>query len=104
VTLWIAILLASGLVYSWKFLGHLVPAKWLAHPRIAKMSAMLTIGLMSGLIGVQAFVTQGTIHPDSRIPAVIVAAILNVLKVPFVLMVALAAATAALCRNFLGWP
>ena len=102
--LWVGIILASLLVYSWKFFGHLVPAKLLSNPRILRISSMLTIGLMSGLIGVQAFVTKGEFHPDSRIPAVLVAALLNVLKVPFVVMVAAAAGAAALCRYLLGWP
>ncbi len=101
--LWGAILLASFAVFSWKYIGHLVPSKVLNNPKLLQVSSMLTIGLLAGLVGVQSFVTQGSFHADARIPAVIVAAILNVLKVPFVVMVTVAALVAAACRYFLGW-
>jgi hypothetical protein len=102
--LWLAIILASIAVYSWKYIGHLIPTRLLNNPKILRVSSMLTIALMAGLVGVQAFVTQGHFHADSRIPAVLAAALLNILKVPFVVMVALAALVAALCRQVLGWP
>ena len=102
-TLWIAIIIASLAVFSWKYIGHLVPPKLLNNPKLLRISSMLTIGLLAGLVGVQAFVTSGQIHPDSRIAAVIAAVIMNILKGPFVLMVAAAAAVAAVCRWLLGW-
>ena len=102
-SLWIAILVASLAVFSWKYIGHLVPSKVLKNPKILQISSLLTIGLLAGLVGIQSFVSRGEFHPDARVPAVLVAVILNVLKVPFVVMVALAALIAALFRYFLGW-
>jgi hypothetical protein len=64
---------------------------------------MLTIALLAGLVGIQALVSKGQFHPDSRIPAVLLAVLLTALRVPFVIMVIAAGLVAAGCRYFLGW-
>jgi branched-subunit amino acid transport protein len=98
--IWLAILLGSLAVYSWKILGFVVPNTALDHPKISKIASLLTIALLSALTGVQMLTSGSVIEFDARIPALAVAAGLLVLRVPFVVMVAAAAAVAALIRLF----
>lgn len=96
--IWLAILLGSLAVYSWKILGFVVPNTVLDHPKISKIASLLTIALLSALTGVQMLTSGSEIEFDARIPALAVAAVLLLLRVPFVVMVAAAAAAAALIR------
>ena len=100
-SLWIGVLLASLAVYSWKILGFVVPKTVLDHPKISKIAGLLTIALLSALTGVQMLTSGAAIEIDARVPALIVAAVLLILRVPFVVMVAVAAGIAALIRLFL---
>lgn len=101
--LWAGVIIASVLVFSWKIFGAYVPQRWLEHPSIARVASLLTVALLAGLIGIQGFTNGGQIHPDARIPALLVAGVLTWRKVPFIIMVAAAAAVAAVLRAFAGW-
>lgn len=97
-SVWFGILLASLAVYSWKIIGYLLPASVLNHPIVSRIANLLTVALLAALLGVQG-VTAGTeIQFDARIPALGVAAGLLMVRAPFVVMVASAAAVAALIR------
>ncbi len=101
-SLWLGILLASAAVYSWKILGFMVPSSVLQHPTISRIANLLTVALLSALLGVQGLTGGGEIHFDARIPALGVAAILLYFRAPFVVMVAASALVAALLRLFFG--
>ncbi|MEO0061179.1 MAG: hypothetical protein RL343_797 [Actinomycetota bacterium] len=101
-SLWLGILLASAAVYSWKILGFMVPSSVLKHPTISRIANLLTVALLSALLGVQGLTGGGEIHFDARIPALGIAAILLYLRAPFVVMVAASAIAAALIRFFFG--
>lgn len=101
-TIWQIILLASILVLAIKLLGYLVPPRLLEAPRAARTAELTTVALLSALIVVQtAGIGQGLML-DARLPAVVVAAGLFALKVPFVLVIIAAAACAAVLRA-IGW-
>lgn len=101
-TIWQIILLASILVLAIKLLGYLVPPRLLQSPRAARTAELTTVALLSALIVVQtAGVGQG-LALDARLPAVVVAAALFALRVPFVLVIIAAAACAAVLRAW-GW-
>ena len=102
--LWLGIVIASAAVYSWKIIGALIPSKALSHPRVAELVSLITIALMSGLVGVQSFVSDRQITIDSRMPAVAVAIALTILRMPFIVIVAVAALVASALRFLLGWP
>jgi hypothetical protein len=55
---------------------------------------------MAGLVGVQGFVDNRDIVLDARLPALLLAVVLAILRVPFILIVLAAAATAAALRFF----
>jgi branched-subunit amino acid transport protein len=98
VTLWSAILLSSALVYSWKFFGYLVPERFVSNPKIKELAALLTVALLAALVGIQTFTSSEGITLDARVPALIVAGVLFYFRLPFVVVVIVAAAIAALLR------
>lgn len=98
--LWIAVIVASLAVYSWKILGSTLPERVLNHPKINRLATFLTVALMAGLVGVQGFVDNRDIVLDARLPALLFAVVLASLRVPFILIVLAAAATAAVLRFF----
>jgi branched-subunit amino acid transport protein len=100
VTIWLAVVLGSLAVYSWKILGFIVPKTLLDNPRVSKIASLLTVALLSALTGVQMLTSGNAIELDARIPALGFAAVLLMLRVPFVVMVAAAAGVAALIRLF----
>lgn len=97
-TLWSAILLSSAMVYSWKIFGYLVPKKLVSNPRIKELAALLTVALLAALVGIQTFVSVEGFTVDARVPALFVAGVLFYLRVPFVVVIVVAAAIAALLR------
>ncbi len=101
-TLWQIILLASILVLGIKLLGYVVPPRVLQAPTAARTAELTTVALLSALIVVQTIgVGQGVVI-DARLPALGVAAGLFALRVPFIVVIVAAAATAAAIRA-MGW-
>jgi branched-subunit amino acid transport protein len=100
--LWVAIV-AAGLV-SWltKATGHLVPERWLEHPRVHRIASYMTVALLFALFAVQAFTSGRALAFDARVAAVAVAAVLLWRRAPFIVVVVAAAGVAAALRA-LGW-
>jgi uncharacterized membrane protein len=102
-TMWAAVLAASALAFALKFLGYVVPTSWLEGQRTSRVTSALPIALLSALVAVQTLTGDGgALVVDARLAAVGVALVALALRAPFLLVVALAAATAALLR-WLGW-
>ena len=97
-TLWSAVLISSSLVYSWKLFGYLVPEKFVSNPKIKELAALLTVALLAALVGIQTFVSAEGISIDARVPALALAGLLFYLRLPFVVVVVVAAAIAAILR------
>ena len=100
-TIWVGVLLASALVYSWKLLGHLVPERFVQNPNIRSLAALLTVAMLAGLVGIQTFVSTDGIALDARAAALAVAALLFYFRVPFIFVVMAAALVASLLRLWL---
>ncbi|MFD6175768.1 MULTISPECIES: AzlD domain-containing protein [unclassified Isoptericola] len=100
--LWVTVLVASLLSFALKLAGHLVPEHWLATERVQRTSTLVTVALLVSLVVVQTFADGQALAVDARVPALAVAAIALALRAPFILVVVLAAATAAGLRA-LGW-
>lgn len=100
--LWITVLVASLACYALKLGGHLIPRGWLASERVQRVTALVTVALLVSLVVVQGFADDRTLTVDARVPALAVAALALALRAPFILVVVLAAATAAGLRA-LGW-
>jgi len=95
---WVAVLVGAAVVFAIKLVGHLVPEHWLAEPRVARTASLVTVALLSALVAVQAVAQGQALVADARLPALAVAAVALALRAPFVVVVVLAAATAALLR------
>lgn len=102
-SMWTAVLAASVLAFALKFLGYVVPTRWLEGPRTSRVTSALPIALLSALVAVQTLTGDGgALVVDARLAAVAVALVALALRAPFLLVVALAAGTAALLRG-IGW-
>jgi hypothetical protein len=103
VTLWTTVLLASGLAYALKLAGYVVPHHVLDGAVLSRVAAMLPVALLSALVAVQTFTgSGGGLTLDARAAGVAVAISALLLRAPFLVVVFLAAATAATLRA-LGW-
>jgi hypothetical protein len=97
-TIWTIVLLASVIVLALKVAGYLVPPRLLERPTPARISTLLTVALLAALVSVETLGSGAGIEVDARVPAVIVAAGLFALRVPFILVIVAAAGVAALLR------
>ena len=101
--LWLLIVVACVVGFLTKLLGYLVPKKWLTNPRIARVAGTLTIGLLASLTVANAVATGQELAVDSRLGALVAAAVALWLKAPFLVVVIVGAAAAAGLR-VLGLP
>ncbi|KAA9086673.1 AzlD domain-containing protein [Microbacterium radiodurans] len=101
-TLWTGILLASIACVALKALGYLLPARWFDGPRTQRVIDQVTVALLAALVAVQTLAAGTAIVIDARVPALGVAAVLLVLRAPFLVVVLAAAGVAALLRLW-GW-
>lgn len=101
-TLWNAVLVASILCVALKALGYLIPPQWLSAPTPTRITDLLTVALLGALVAVQTLGAGQAVLVDARVPAVLVAAGLLLLRAPFLVVVIAAAGVAALLRLW-GW-
>lgn len=101
-TVWHIVLIASIAVLALKLVGYAVPPSVLERPTPARVANLLTVALLAALTATQTLERSGEIVLDARVPAIVLAAALFALRVPFIVVVLAAAACAALVR-LLGW-
>lgn len=93
--MWFWIIAAGVVAFLTKLLGYLVPRKWLTNPRVARVAGTLTIGLLASLTVANTVATGPHLILDSRLGALVAAAIALWLKAPFLVVVVAGAAAAA---------
>jgi hypothetical protein len=98
VSLWQIVLLASLAVLALKLVGYLVPQSLVEKPTPARIASLLTVALLAALIAVQTLASGTVIVLDARVPAVLLAAGLFALRVPFIVVIIAAALAAAIIR------
>lgn len=96
--LWVGIALSAAGCFGLKLAGMSVPEKVLTHRLTVRVSDLIPVGLLGALVAVQVLADGTRIVLDARLLALAVAALLLTLRVPFLPMVVLSAATAALVR------
>lgn len=102
-TLWIAVLLACALSFALKLTGYLVPERALAAPWVQRVTPLLPVALLSALILTQGFLNDsGAVSIDARAAGLGVAVVALVARVQFLVVLVLAAGTAALVRAATG--
>jgi branched-subunit amino acid transport protein len=97
---WIAVIGTSAIAFALKYSGHSVPERWLSHPRIQKVNALIPIALLSALVAAQTFTSESKLMIDHRLLGLSVAILALLLKAPFPAVVISAATTSALLYRF----
>lgn len=96
---WIATLGTSVVAFALKYSGHSIPERWLSHPKIQRVNALIPIALLSALVSVQSFTDKTTLVVDQRIIGLAVAITALLLKAPFPIVVISAAVSSAIFYN-----
>jgi branched-subunit amino acid transport protein len=96
--MWAAILLTGAGCYLLKLGGLSVPGHLLERPVVERIADLLPVALLAALIGVQVFATGPELVLDPRVAGLAMALVALVLRAPFVVVVFVAALTAALLR------
>lgn len=97
--LWVGIVIMIVGCFALKIAGLSVPAGLLNHPLTIRAADLIPVALLGALIAVQVFGDGSTLVVDARVLALVVAAVLLMLRVPFLPMVFAAALVAALVRQ-----
>lgn len=100
---WPGVILAGVAVFLIKLAGHLAPRRLLEHPDVMRVAGLLTAGLLAALVAVQTMADGDQLHLDARLPALAAAALALWWRAPFIVVVLVAALTAAGLRA-LGMP
>lgn len=95
---WTAILLSAAGCYLLKLAGLSVPQRLLERPVVARVAALLPVVLLAALAAVQTFALGSRLVVDARLAGVAAAVVAIALRAPFLVVVVVAAATAALVR------
>jgi membrane-associated phospholipid phosphatase len=96
--IWAGVLVASAACYGLKLAGLSLPERWLQDPRVQRTVPMIPIALLAALVATQTFSAGRHLVLDVRAAALVVAIVAVVLRAPFLVVVAVAALTAALGR------
>lgn len=94
-TMWETILIGSAVVAALKFVGFALPASVSGSPRVQRISDVVTIGLLASLVVIQTLAVGNALVFDSRSVAVVVAGVLLWKRVPFIIVILVAAGVAA---------
>ena len=101
-TLWLAILAASAGCYALKLAGLAAPHAVLEDARVRRASVLLPVALLAALAATQTITSASSLVLDARAAAVGVAIVAVLARAPFLVVVTLACATAALLRLIAG--
>ena len=96
-SLWTAVLAAGVLAWLTKLAGYLVPQRWLSGPWVNRVMAA-SGALLAALVAVQTFDAGGAVRLDARAAGLLAAVVALMLRAPFLLVIVMAAATAAALR------
>lgn len=93
--IWLAVAVTCVGCWALKAAGLLVPASLLEHPAARTATALIPGAMLAALVLVQTVADGQALVVDARLAALGVAAVGFALRVPFLLVVVAAAATAA---------
>ena len=93
---WVVLATTSAMSYLVKVVGYLVPERWLAHPRLQRINALVPISLLSALVVVQGLATKTNVVIDHRLAGLAAALLALLAKAPFPVVVISAAVVSAL--------
>lgn len=97
--IWPAVIVGSLGAYLLKLSGYVIPERVLDNPRLRRLTALLPIALLAALVGVQTFSTGDAVQVDARVAGLAAAIVALTLRAPFLVVILVAAATAAVLRG-----
>ena len=93
---WVAVLLTAAGCYALKLTGLVVPKGVLSNPRVRRFAELVPIALLAALVAVQSFTAGQSLTIDTARPAGLGAAVVALLlRAPFLVVIVVAAGTAA---------
>jgi Branched-chain amino acid transport protein (AzlD) len=95
---WVAIAVTGLGCYLLKLAGLSVPHTVLERPVVERIADLLPVALLSALIGVQVLASGAHLVIDARLVGLGAAVVALLLRAPFVVVVLVAAVSAALVR------
>lgn len=102
-TLWWAIAAVCAGCYALKLAGLAAPRRVLDHPGVRRFAELVPVALLSALIAVQTFTDGGVpVLDPARTAGLGAAVVALLLRAPFLVILASAAAVTALVRWFIG--
>ena len=96
--IWTAVLLTAAGCYGLKASGWLVPHGLLDRPRVRRAVELLPVALLAALVVVQTVASGRSLVLDARAAGLAAGAVALALRAPFLVVVLVAAATAAVLR------
>ena len=97
--IWPTVIVGSLGAYLLKLSGYVIPERVLDNPRLRRLTALLPIALLAALVGVQTFSTGSDVTVDARVAGLAAAIVALALRAPFLVVILVAAATAAVLRG-----
>ncbi len=96
--MWAAVLIGAAGCYLLKLAGLALPRKTLENNTLRRVAALLPVALLTSLIAIQTFTSERRLTVDARAGGLLVAIALILLRAPFLVVVVLACAAAAVLR------
>jgi branched-subunit amino acid transport protein len=96
--IWLALVGAGLGCYLLKLAGLSLPARVLDHPVVERVADLIPVALLAALVAVQVFADGTRLTVDARAAGLAAAVVALLLRAPFLVVVFVAAATAALLR------
>ena len=96
--MWPAIIVTAVGAYLLKLAGLSIPESVLEHPLVHRVADLLPVALLSALVAVQVFTDGPSLTLDARAAGLAAAVVALLLRAPFIVVVFVAALTAALLR------
>jgi hypothetical protein len=95
---WAAVLATAAGCYALKLAGWSLPTRWLNDARLQRAAALLPLALLAALVVVQSFGHGRSLILDARAAGLAAGGVAAAFRAPFIVIVLVAAATAALLR------
>jgi hypothetical protein len=96
--MWAAIIVTAVGAYLLKLAGLSIPATVLERPLVHRIADLMPVALLAALVAVQVFASGPSLTLDARALGLTAAVIALLLRAPFIVVVLVAALTAALVR------
>lgn len=96
--MWAAILVTALGAYLLKLAGLSIPASVLERPLVHRVADLMPVALLAALVAVQVFADGSSLTVAARVAGLLAAVVALLLRAPFIVVVLVAALTAAVIR------